>query len=114
MLNFPGSIRGFALAKYTISFEMSSIMIAAGAIMGWKIAWSMLLGAGINFAILAPKMVELGAIDGSKLGYRAIVSWSTWAGASILVTSGLLQFAFNWRTVVRAFSGLGALRGKKA
>jgi OPT family oligopeptide transporter len=106
MINFPGSILGVPLVKWTLSFEMSSIMIAAGAIMGWKIAWSLLLGATINYAILAPWMASIGAIDLSKIGYRAIVSWSTWTGASILVSSGLLQFAFNWRTVARALGGI--------
>lgn len=111
---FPGTLGGFPLAKWTISFEPSAIMIAAGAIMGWKIAWSMLLGAIINYGFLAPKMVELGAIDSTKLGYRAIVSWSTWAGASLMVTSGLLSFAFQWKTIARAFGGIGKLlRGQK-
>ncbi|MBI2604580.1 MAG: OPT/YSL family transporter [Deltaproteobacteria bacterium] len=102
----PGTINGLAFAKWTISFELSTIMIAAGAIMGWKIAWSMLFGGILNYGILAPWMVKLGAIDATKLGYRAIVSWSTWAGASIMVTSGLLSFAFNWRTIVRAFGSM--------
>ncbi len=112
MLQFPGRILGVPLIKWTLSFEMSSIMIAAGAIMGWKIAWSMLLGGLINYAVLAPWMASLGAIDLSKIGYRAIVSWSTWTGASILVSSGLLQFAFNWKTIVRALSGVTRLFGK--
>ncbi|MDR3607013.1 MAG: OPT/YSL family transporter [Oligoflexia bacterium] len=106
MLQFPGSILGVPLVKWTLSFEMSSIMIAAGAIMGWKIAWSMLLGGVVNYAVLAPWMASLGAIDLSKIGYRAIVSWSTWTGASILVSSGLLQFAFNWKTIARALGGM--------
>lgn len=114
MLNFPGTIAGLPLAKYTISLETSTIMIAAGAIMGFKIAWSMLLGGIINYAYLAPKMVELGAIASENVGYRGIVSWSTWAGASIMVTSGLLQFAFQWRSIARAFSGIGNLFGSKA
>ncbi len=101
-LNFPGMIGGFPLAKWTLSFDMSAIMIAAGAIMGWRVAWSMLLGGFINYAILAPKMMELGAIDSSKLGYRAIMTWSTWAGASIMVSSGLLSFALQWKVIVRS------------
>ena len=113
MIPFPGAINGVPLAKWTISFEMSAILIAAGAIMGWKIAWSLLLGATFNYAYLAPKMVELGAIDAANVGYRSIVSWSTWAGASIMVTSGLLQFAFQWKSILRAFSGLGSLFGNK-
>ena len=113
MLEFPGSIGGYALSKYTISFEMSTIMLAAGAIMGWKIAWSLLLGACLNYGLLAPWMVSLGAIDGAKLGYRAIVSWSTWTGASMMVTSGLFMFALQWKTVLRAFSGAAALLAPK-
>ncbi len=113
MLEFPGSIGGYALSKYTISFEMSTIMLAAGAIMGWKIAWSLLLGACINYGVLAPWMVSLGAIDGTKLGYRAIVTWSTWTGASMMVTSGLFMFLLQWRTIVRAFSGMASLFSAK-
>jgi OPT family oligopeptide transporter len=109
MLQFPGTLQGQALAKWTISFEMSAIMIAAGAIMGWKIAWSMLLGGVLNYGVIAPWVAERGGIDLSHLGYRTIVSWSTWTGASIMVTSGLLNFAFQWRTIGRAFSELGSL-----
>jgi OPT family oligopeptide transporter len=109
MLQFPGTLQGQALAKWTISFEMSAIMIAAGAIMGWKIAWSMLLGGIINYGVVAPWVAERGGIDLSHLGYRTIVSWSTWTGASIMVTSGLLNFAFQWRTIGRALGELGSL-----
>jgi OPT family oligopeptide transporter len=113
MLAFPGQMLGIPLMKWTISFEMSTIMIAAGAIMGWKIAWSMLLGGLINYTVLAPWMVQLGVIDGSRIGYRAIVSWSTWTGAAIMVTSALLQFAFNWRTIGKAFGGVAGIFRKK-
>lgn len=109
MLPFPGAIDGIPLMKWTISFEMSAIMIAAGAIMGWKIAWSMLLGGIINYGLLAPWMVRLGAINAENIGYRSIVSWSTWTGASIMVTSGLLMFLFQWKSVAKAFRGLGGL-----
>lgn len=112
-LQFPGAIMGYPLAKWTISFEMSSIMIAAGAIMGWRISWSLMLGAILNYTYLAPQMVNLGAIDASKLGYRAIMGWSTWAGAAIMVSSGLVSFLFQWKTVARALSGLGAVFKKK-
>ena len=103
---FPGTLNGFPLSKWTFSFEVSAMMIAAGAIIGWKVAWSLLLGAVINFGVLAPWAAQAGAIDTAKLGYRAIVQWSTWAGASIMVTSGLFMFALQWKTVLRAFGGL--------
>ncbi|MFI5302609.1 MAG: OPT/YSL family transporter, partial [Polyangiales bacterium] len=114
----PGSIEipklaiaGKPLALYTISLEVSLIMIAAGALMGLRTTISMLLAALFNYGVLAPWMFKLGGI--TKLGYRGIVSWSLWPGASLMVTSGLLTFALQWRTVVRAFKGLGSAFSSK-
>ncbi|OGR72025.1 MAG: hypothetical protein A2089_12060 [Elusimicrobia bacterium GWD2_63_28] len=119
-LPFPGSIKGQPLEKWTFSFDMSALMIAAGAIIGWKMAWSLLLGSVVNYGILAPYVSGLPAdaagklaIDTTKLGYRAIVQWSTWGGASIMVTSGLFMFALQWKTVLRAFSGLANIFHKR-
>jgi putative OPT family oligopeptide transporter len=106
IVSLPVKFKGFMLKDWTISFELSAIMIAAGAIIGWKIGWSMLLGGIINYGILAPWMVQLGSIDASKLNYRTIVQWSTWAGASIMVTSAIFMFLLQWRTIARAMSGL--------
>lgn len=102
---------GYPLAKWTIGLDLSIVLLAAGAIVGWKMCWSMLLGSSINYMVLAPKMMELGAIHGEKLGFREIVSWSTWCGAAMMVTSSLLAFALQWRTVLRALSGLTAVFG---
>ncbi len=100
------------IVKFTFSFEASAMMIAAGAIIGIKTGWSLLLGAIINWGILAPYMYDLGVIK--ELGFRGVVSWSLWGGVAIMLTSGLLSFAFQWRVVVRAFSGITAIfaRGK--
>ncbi|MDA8243548.1 MAG: OPT/YSL family transporter [Elusimicrobia bacterium] len=106
MINFPGMLKGHPLGEWTFSMEVSALMIAAGAIIGWKIAWSLLLGAVLNFGVLAPWVAGMGAIDTTKLGYRAIVQWSTWPGAAIMVTSGLFMFALQWKTVLRAFGGI--------
>lgn len=112
-LEFPFfRLAGQPLSKWTISFEMSLIMIAAGAIMGWKVGWSLLLGAIINFGIAAPYVWEHfpGAI--SSLSYRGITGWSLWLGASLMVTSGLMAFALQWKTVVRALRPAKAADGK--
>ncbi|HNW45420.1 MAG TPA: OPT/YSL family transporter, partial [Elusimicrobiales bacterium] len=106
MLPFSGHIKGYPLEKWTFSFEVGALMIAAGGIIGWKISWSLLLGAIINYGVLAPWVSGMGAIDLENLGYRAIVQWSTWGGASLMVTSGLFMFALQWKTVMRAFSGI--------
>ncbi|MFZ2448695.1 MAG: OPT family oligopeptide transporter [Syntrophobacteraceae bacterium] len=111
MVNFPGALAGRDLASWTISFEMSAIMIAAGAIIGMKVAWSMLAGGVLNYALIAPHIYEKGIIQ--ELGYKNIVSWSLWGGTALMVSSGLLTFAFQWKTVWRALAGTGRmLRGE--
>jgi OPT family oligopeptide transporter len=113
MVEFPGSLGAHRLTQWTISWEMSLIMVAAGAIMGIKVGWSMLLGGLLNYGCLAPLMHEEGVIQ--ELGYRGIVSWSLWGGTAAMVTSGLLAFALQWRTVGRSFSTLtGTLARRRA
>jgi uncharacterized oligopeptide transporter (OPT) family protein len=107
----PGEI-GAKLAKdYTIGFEGSFIMIAAGAIMGIRVGVSLLVGAIFYYGILAPVLINNEVI---KSGYRGIVSWTLWPATAMMVTSGLLAFGLRWRTVVRAFSGLTSLFGRRS
>ncbi len=117
LIPIPGiKLRGLALTQYTISFEGSLIMVGAGMLMGLRTTISMLVGAIINFGFVAPIALDHGVIKthlgehGEQLlGYRAIVSFSLWPGAALMVTSGLLTFGLQWRTVLRAFSGFGKL-----
>jgi OPT family oligopeptide transporter len=104
LLEIPGAIAGQKLAQWTISWDMSLILIGAGAIIGIRIAWSMLLGGLFNYGYLSPMIYEKGVIK--ELGYQGIVSWSLWGGTAVMLTSGLLAFAFQWRTTGRAFSGI--------
>jgi putative OPT family oligopeptide transporter len=99
------AIRGRPLSDWTIYFETSPLMVAAGAIMGFRAAWSMLAGALVCFAIVAPEMYGQGVIA-EKLGYKNIVAWSVWFGSAMILTSGLLSFAFEWRTVGRAMASV--------
>jgi OPT family oligopeptide transporter len=110
-VEFPGALAGRKMAEWTISWDMSLIMIAAGAIIGPRVAISMLLGAILNYVFLAPLMFEKGVIR--DLGYRGIVAWSLWGGTALMVTSGLLTFAFQWRAIGRVFSGVTAFIKRK-
>jgi len=104
MLEFWGTISGRRLIEWTISWEMSLIMTAAGAIMGMRVTCSMLVGAILNYAWLAPRLHEAGIIR--HLGFRGIVSWSIWGGTAVMVASGLLIFALQWRTISHSVSRL--------
>ena len=110
-IKIPGvTLAGRPLVDYTLSFEGSLIMVGAGAIMGFRAAWSMLLGALVNYGVLAPWLYSHGIIN-SKLGYRHIVAWSVWFGSAMILTSGLLAFVFQWKTVLRAVQSVTASFG---
>jgi uncharacterized oligopeptide transporter (OPT) family protein len=102
---------------YTFSFECSTILAAAGAIIGIRVATSMLIGAVLCYGVLAPIMHAMPAGEGHTvidvLGYRSIVSWSVWGGVALMTTSALMSFGLQWRTLARALSGIGAMFRKK-
>jgi len=110
----PFTFKGAPLLKWTIAFDTSLLLFAAGGIMGFRAAWSMMLGAAINYFYLAPKGVSLGQIPLEKLGQGSIVKFTVWFGASLMLTSGLLAFAFSWRQIARALAGVKTLFGGKA
>jgi len=94
------------LNQVTMSIEGSLLFIAAGAIISFRQAWSMMLGAVINYCILAPHFLQTGVIEAAS--FRKISAWSLWIGVPMMVTSGLLLFFMNWRSVVRAFGTITA------
>ncbi len=98
------------LNQVTMSLEGSLLFIAAGAIMSFRTAWSLLLGAIVNYVWLAPIFLRNGDIPAAS--FRNISRWSLWIGVPMMVTSGLLLFFMNWKSVVRAFSTIGALFNK--
>jgi putative OPT family oligopeptide transporter len=105
----PEGVRlgGQPLERLTLGAELSLIMIGAGAIIGLRVGVSLLVGAVVCYGILGPWVLgqDPGWIDPNR--YRQ--TWALWPGVGLLVTSGLTMFALRWRTVVRAFSNLGAL-----
>jgi len=100
------------LNQVTMSIEGSLLFIAVGAIISFRQAWSMLLGAVVNYCVLAPHFLRVGVIEAPS--FRKISSWSLWIGVPMMVTSGLLLFFFNWKTVMRAFGTLAAFLKRKA
>lgn len=111
-LSLPFTILGKPAGAWTLSLDLSLLLIGAGALVSFKTGWSMLLGAGFTYGVLAPEMVSQGVIP--EVSYKAINGWALWTGSSVLVSSGLLSFAFQWRSVARSFQALSGMWGKKA
>jgi OPT family oligopeptide transporter len=107
-LPLPFTLAGRALKDWTITLKTEVVLIGAGALMSFRTAWSMLLGGVLTYAFLAPALVERGVVAFAqpKEAYKAIVGWTLWPGAALLVAAGLTSFALDWRSVVRSFSGL--------
>ncbi|MBL8112658.1 MAG: OPT/YSL family transporter [Acidobacteria bacterium] len=107
----PLSIGGRSAAEWTLALKTEVVLIGAGALMSFRTAWSMLLGAVLTYGVLAPSLFSQGILG--SVSYKAIVGWSVWPGAALLVASGLTSFALDWRSVARSFSGLTRLFGRK-
>ena len=93
----------------TVMFSWEPMFIAAGAITGLHVCWSMFLGSVTAWMIFTPLLQHRGIIEGS--GYAAIVQWTLWGGVACMVTSSLLSFGLQWRTALRAFTDLRAMFG---
>ncbi len=99
----------------TVMLSWEPMFVAAGAITGWHVGWSMLLGSVGAWMIFVPVLQHQGVIEGS--GYGTLVQWTLWGGVACMVTSSLVAFAMQWRTARRAFADLGAMfagRGRAA
>jgi uncharacterized oligopeptide transporter (OPT) family protein len=98
---------GHASMGRTVMLSWEPMFIAAGAITGLHVGWSMLAGSITAWMIFVPILQQRGIIDGT--GYAALVPWTLWGGVACMVASSLVSFGLQWRTAVRAFSDLGAM-----
>lgn len=113
----PLTIAGRKAAEWTLALKTELILVGFGALMSFRTAWSLLLGGLLTYGYLAPRLLERGLIqvnDAGEISYKAIVNWTVWPAAAILVASGLTSFALDWRSVARSFSGLGRIFGRRA
>src|SRR5262249_35139553 len=101
-------ILGTPVTNLTLRPELDLPMIGAGGLMGIRTGVSLLIGAFINFAILAPIMIQRGDIvpkDGT-IGFREITFWSLWCGVAMMTTASLVTFFSKPQVLVSAFGKL--------
>lgn len=114
----PG-IAGTSLKELTIRPELDIAMFGAGGLMGIRTGTSLLIGAIVNYAILAPIMIRRGDIlpmtdeAGVHLGFREITRWALWCGVAMMTTASLYAFFARPRMLVRAFRGLLSARKER-
>lgn len=103
------AIMGTPLKDLTIQFDTSIVMMGTGGLMNMKTAMSILLGAFVNYFILAPYMIDAGIITGTS--FKAITMWSLWGGAAIMTTSSLYSFFSKPQIIIQSFQKMFA-KGK--
>ena len=90
----------------TVAFVWDPIFLAAGALAGFRVSASMMLGAVTCWMIFVPEIQKRG-LAGTE--YDELVQWTLWGGVACMVTSGLLSFVMQWKSALRAFRSLGQM-----
>jgi uncharacterized oligopeptide transporter (OPT) family protein len=108
---------GVALQQFTIRPSLDVAMFGAGGLMGIRTGVSLLIGATINYFILAPIMIQHGDIFGTvnangelAFGFRRITEWALWGGVSLMVLASLVAFFAKPQLI---FGALISLFGRK-
>lgn len=101
---FSIKLLGTELKGLTISFETDLVMYAVGGLIGIRTGISLIIGAFVNFFILAPILINQGVIEGT--GFKAITMWSLWGGVAMMTTASLYSFFSKPKMILSAFSGI--------
>lgn len=110
-----GTMRLFGtdLRELTVRADTDFVMMGAGGLMGIRTGVSLLVGAVLNYVLLAPLMIQAGEIEGRvgadglvHFGFRVITTWSLWCGVSMMTVASLYAFFSKPQVLVSAFTGL--------
>jgi len=100
-------------SEWLMVMDHNPVMIAAGAIVGMRVSTWMLVGGVLLIYVVGPygwdaqwENAAGEVVRATTKPYKAWKEIGLWLGVPILVASGLLSFATQWRTVLRAMKGL--------
>ncbi|MDM7915698.1 MAG: OPT/YSL family transporter, partial [Candidatus Eisenbacteria bacterium] len=110
---FNTATLGASWTGRTVAFAWDPIFIAAGMFVGMRVGLSMLVGSITCWMIFVPWLQANVPEAAGVVGFRLLVQWTLWAGTACMVTSGILAVAFQWKSALRAFQGLGDMLLKR-
>ena len=108
-------ILGTDIRVLGLRLTIDAAMLGVGGLVGVAVTTSMLLGGFINFAVLAPLMIQAGDIaprmgpDGAlvPINRAEIVNqWSLWWGVTMMVVGSLVSLFGRPQLILSAFAGL--------
>ena len=114
-------ILGTDIRQLGLRLTLDVAMLGVGGLMGMAVATSVILGAFINFVILAPLMIQAGDIV-ARVGptgnvvpisrVEIVNQWSLWWGVTMMVVGSLVSLLARPQLIVSAFRGLGGKRAE--
>lgn len=108
---FTPRILGTPLKDLAVHVDSSIVMMGTGGLMGIKTAFSLIIGAFINYFLLAPYLIKHGIIQGT--GFKNITMWALWGGAAMMTTASIYSFFSKPKVIFQSFSRIFAKKGKK-
>lgn len=103
------------IRQFTITPALDISLMGAGGLMGIRGGFSLLVGAVLNYVILAPWMASIGEIrpvrgvvaEGTAVfGLRQITLWSLWPGVACMVVASFVAFFAKPKVILGAFKGV--------
>ena len=103
----------FHLSDFQIKLDHGGALLFAGIIVGVRITFWMFVGGLILVLFLTPPAMNADWVNAASAHVGAVTkpgsAWKEigiWTGAPILVSSGLVAFLAQWRTIARAIDGM--------
>ena len=104
----------YELSKFNMFLDHGVALVAAGALVGLRATISMMAGALVLAFLVTPMGMQADWVNPLGKTVMAVTApgkaWreiGLWIGAPMMVTAGLLSFAMQWRTIVRAIKSVG-------
>ena len=104
----PGALLLPGLAALNVGVGVSPMLVGVGIMVGARTGLSVLAGGLIAWVVLARVVVDAGVVASD---YVAVASWLLWPGVTMMVTSGLVRLALEWRSLARVAADLARLVG---
>jgi len=100
----PKTGAAYGASDWNFVLDNKLVMVAAGALTGPRICFSMVAGGLLLMYWVGPAALSVGAAHSAGRAWREI---GVWVGAPMMIAAGLVTFFSQWRTIVRAVGGLG-------
>lgn len=116
-------ILGTDVRQLGLRLTLDAAMLGVGGLMGIRVATSVLLGAVVNFAVLAPIMIQRGDIASYTAPSGAVVAisrteivnqWALWWGVTMMVVGSLVGLFARPELFTKAFAALRTRRASAA